>query len=143
MKSDETRLFIKRYVDLWQREDIHGLVECYAENAHVDSPMFHALDGREAVAKSFSDFFQGFADSTIRVDDIIIDNEAGNKCVILWTSHAKHRGMLFGMPGTGRRVEVSGAFVMRFENGLIVAERRLYDFVGMLLQLGVLKAKAV
>ena len=47
------------------------------------------------------------------------------------------------MPGTGRRVEVSGAFVMRFENGLIVSERRLYDFVGMLLQLGVLKAKAV
>ena len=143
MTSEETRLFITRYVELWQREDIGGLVACYAENAHIDSPMFHAIDGREGVEKSFKDLFHGFADSKIRVDDIIIDNEAGNKCVTLWTSHGTHRGMLFGMPGTGRRVEVSGAFIMRFENGLIVWEKRVYDFVGMLLQLGVLKAKAV
>ena len=143
MTGDETRTFIKRFVELWERENIRGLVDCYAQHAHIESPMFHAIDGREAIEKSFVDLFQAFADSKIGVEDIIIDNEAGDRCVTVWTSHGTHRGLLFGMPPTGRRVEVSGAFVMKFENGRIVSERRLYDFVGMLVQLGVLKTKAV
>src|SRR5262245_8562267 len=143
MTRDETRLFIKRYVELWQREDARSLAACYAEHAHVDSPMFHALDGREAITTSFSELFKAFANSKIDIDDIIIDNENRDRCVSLWTSHSTHRGMLFGMPGTGRRFELSGAFIMTFENGLIVSERRLYDFVGLLVQLGVLKTKAV
>src|SRR5262245_7393130 len=143
MTRDETRLFIKRYVELWEREDTRSLAACYAEHAHVDSPMFHALDGRVAIEKSFTDLFKAFAHSKVGVVVIIIDNETGDRCVTVWTGHGTHRGMLFGMPGTGRRVEVSGAFVMRFDKGLIVAERRLYDFVGMLVQLGVLKTKAV
>ena len=143
MTSAETRRFIERYVDLWQRENVRGLVECYAEDAHIDSPMFHAIDGRKAIEKAFVDLYQAFADSHIHVDDIIVDCQSAERCVTVWTSHGTHRGMLFGMSGTGRLIEVAGAFVMKLENGLIVSERRLYDFVGMLVQLGVLKAKAV
>jgi steroid delta-isomerase-like uncharacterized protein len=143
MTSDETRRFIRRYVELWQQQDIRGLGACYAEHAHVDSPMFHALDGREAIEKSFTELFKVFSDSKIGVDDIIIDNESGGRCVTVFTSQGTHRGVLFGLPGTGRRVEIKGAFLMTFEGDQIVLERRLYDFVGMLLQLGVLKAKAV
>jgi steroid delta-isomerase-like uncharacterized protein len=142
MTSDETRAFIRRYCELWERENIRGLVDCYSEDAHVDSPMFHAIDGRAAVEKSFVDLFQAFAEPKIDVDDIIIDNETGDRCVTVFTSQGTHRGVLFGLQGSGRRVEIKGAFVMRFENGRIAAERRLYDFVGMLVQLGVLKTKA-
>jgi steroid delta-isomerase-like uncharacterized protein len=143
MTSDETRTFIKRFVDMWEREDVRGLVGCYTEQAHIDSPMFRAIDGRAAIEKSFVDLFEAFADSKIGVDDIIIDNESGDRSVTIFTSHGTHRGVLFGVPGTGRRVEISGAFVMKFENGRIASERRLYDFVGLLVQLGVLKAKSV
>ena len=89
------------------------------------------------------DLFKAFSDSKIGVEDIIIDDERGDRCVTLFTSHGTHRGMLFGLPGTGRRVEIKGVFVMKFEGDHIVSERRIYDFVGMLVQLGVLKAKAV
>jgi hypothetical protein len=34
-------------------------------------------------------------------------------------------------------------FFYRLENGRIVHERRIYDFTGLLLQIGVLKAKPV
>jgi len=143
MTSDETRTFIKRYCELWERENIRGLVDCYGERAQVDSPMFHTINGREAIEKSFVDLFQAFADSKIHVDDIIIDNETGDRCVTVFTSQGTHRGVLFGLHGSGRRIEISGAFVMKFENGRIATERRLYDFVGLLVQLGVLKTKAV
>jgi steroid delta-isomerase-like uncharacterized protein len=141
--SDETRAFIRRYCELWERGKVRELVDCYAEDAHIDSPMFHAIGGREAIEKSFVDLFKVFTDSKIGVEDIIIDNEKGDRCVTVFTSYGTHRGMIFGMPGSGRRVEIKGAFVMQFENDRIVSERRLYDFVGMLVQLGVLKAKAV
>jgi hypothetical protein len=32
-------------------------------------------------------------------------------------------------------------FFYQFENGKIVRERRIYDFTGLLVQIGVLKAK--
>ena len=143
MTSDETRRFISRYVELWEQGDVRGLGACYAEQAHVDSPMFQGLDGRGAIEKSFMDLFKAFSDSKIGVEDIITDSERGDRCVTVFTSHGTHRGMLFGMPGTGRRVEIKGAFVMKFEGDHIVSELRIYDFVGMLVQLGVLKAKAV
>ena len=143
MTNEETRAFIKRYVDLWQRENVRGLVDCYAEHAHIESPMFHAIDGRDAIQKSFEDLFEAFTDSTIGIDDIIVDCESADKCVTAWTSQSTHRGLLFGMPGTGKRVDIKGAFVMKFEHGRIAHERRLYDFVGMLVQIGVLKARAV
>ena len=143
MTSNEMRAFIKRYCDLWERGDVRGLVDCYAEDAHVESPLFHGINGRAAIEKSFVDLFQAFADSKIGVDDIIIDNEKGDRCVTVFTSQGTHRGLLFGMPATGKRVEIKGAFVMKFEHGRIAHERRLYDFIGMLMQLGVLRAKAV
>jgi len=143
MTSDEIRAFITRFVELWEKDDARGLAACYAEHAHVDSPMFHGIDGREAVEKSFVDLFKAMADSKISIEDLIIDTETGDRVVTVFTSQSTHKGMLFGLPGTGRRVEIRGAFVMKFAAGLIVSELRLYDFVGLLVQLGVLKTKAV
>ena|SRR5436190_8312996 len=143
MTSDETRAFITRYVDFWQRGDARGLASCYTEHARLESPMFHDVNGRDAIEKSFVDLFQAFADSTIGVDDIIVDSERGDRSAVVFKGHGIHKGMLFGQPGTGRRVEIRGAFVMKFENGLIASELRLYDFVGMLVQIGVLKTKGV
>jgi predicted ester cyclase len=52
-----------------------------------------------------------------------------------------HAGDFFGLPPTGRRVEVQMADVMTVADGLVLEERRIYDFTGMLIQVGVLKAK--
>ena len=45
------------------------------------------------------------------------------------------------MPGIGRRIERTVAYILTFRDGLIVNERRVYDFTNMLMQLGVLKAR--
>ena len=52
-----------------------------------------------------------------------------------------HLGEFFGMGPTGRRIEVAGAFVYRLQGGEIVHERRILDFTGLLIQVGVLRAK--
>jgi len=52
-----------------------------------------------------------------------------------------HAGEFFGLPATGRHVELTVACVLSLADNQIVEERRIYDFTGLLVQVGVLKAK--
>ena len=143
MTSDEIRAFIERYIDLWEREDVSALVKCYADDCVVKSPMFQTIQGRAAIEASFRKLFLAFGDWAIELEDVVIDRGSDERAVLLYTAEVTHRGEIFGMPGNGRRVENTAAHFLRFENGLIAAERRMYDFTGFLVQLGVLKARAV
>ena len=44
-------------------------------------------------------------------------------------------------PGSGRRVQFDCVLILDIDNGLITHERRIYDFTGVLIQLGVLRGK--
>ena len=50
-------------------------------------------------------------------------------------------GGLMGMTPSGKPALVPIVAVYRLADGQIVHERRIYDFTGMLVQIGVLKAK--
>ena len=143
MTSEEMRTFIERFVDVWETENLPALLDCYAENARIDSPMFHTIEGRVDIEKSFENLFGAFADSQFEIEEVIVDREKEDRAVMVFSARGTHRGVLFGLPGTGRRVQISRAFILKFENGRILSERRLYDFTGLLVQLGVLKARAV
>ena len=143
MTTDEIKAFVARFIDLWQHENLPALLDCYADNARIESPMFHTVQRRPEIERSFKNLFGAFDEWDFRIDDILIDRGPEDRAVVVYTAHVTHRGDLFGMPGTGRRVESSGELILRFENGRIVSERRLYDFTGLLVQLGVLKARAV
>jgi len=143
MTDDEIRTFIARYVDAWEHENLQALVDCYTENARVESPMFHTIVGRADITKSFKNLFDAFDDWDINLDDVLIDDDPVDRAVFVYTAQITHRGDVFGMPGTGRRVESSGAFILRFDDGRIASERRVYDVTGLLVQLGVLTARAV
>ena len=45
------------------------------------------------------------------------------------------------MPPTGRHVTIPVVFLYEFKDGKIVRDRRVYDFTGLLIQIGTLKAK--
>jgi predicted ester cyclase len=46
-----------------------------------------------------------------------------------------------GMDPTGRAIKIAIVFLYDFRDGLIVTERRIYDFTSVLIQVGMLKAK--
>jgi predicted ester cyclase len=51
------------------------------------------------------------------------------------------KGEFFGFPPDGRKFQFRLASLFFFSDGKIDREIRIYDFTGMLMQLGVLKAK--
>jgi predicted ester cyclase len=52
-----------------------------------------------------------------------------------------HAGTIMGLPPSGRSFRFDVALVFVLEDGCISRERRIYDFTGFLVQIGVLKAK--
>ena len=72
------------------------------------------------------------------LSDCVIDPPLA---VLFMEFSGTHAGDFFGLPATGRRVHGTGAFVYRLRDGCIEHERRILDFTGVLVQVGVLKAK--
>jgi steroid delta-isomerase-like uncharacterized protein len=141
MTSDEIRVFCDDYARMWERGDIAGLSACYLDTCEVVSPVFNILHGRAQLETSFRELFRAFTDFRFEIDDVIIDLERRERAVMLITAFQTHSGEIFGVPGTGRRFETRVAFVFTFDNGRIARDSRLYDFTGMLMQLGALRAK--
>ena len=141
MTSADIRSFLDRFVHAWGKQDVPALGACYTDDCTVVSPIFSTLKGRAQLERSYADLFRAFANPTIRVDDTVIGSEDPPRAVLVWTVQAIHAGEIFGLPGSGKRIERTAAYVMTFRDGLIANERRIYDFTNMLMQMGVLKAK--
>lgn len=122
----------------YKRRDAVALARGFAEDAVVVSPMFATVQGRKAIEASYKSLFNAFPDWEMHAEEPIID---GNRIAQLFRVTATHVNDLFGLPGTGRRVEFPCMIIMRIENGMIAHERRIYDFAGVLMQIGILKGK--
>lgn len=137
-RSAIDELFARRQ-QFWEQRDADGLADFHADNGVVHSPIFGTVSGRAAIGTSYRNLFKVFADWTLVGDELLIDEQ---RVAQVFTVQATHTSELFGVPPTGRRFEVHGVLVFELdEDGRFLTERRYYDFTGMLLQLGVLKAK--
>jgi steroid delta-isomerase-like uncharacterized protein len=138
MTREELTTFAARRHEAWNRRDIGALAAGHGADSTVTSPMFGTVHGRAAIETSYRNLFAIFADWDYVADDLIID---GDKVVESFTARATHTHEFLGMAGTGRRFQIRGVLLFRFADGLIAHEERVYDFSGLLIQIGVLKAK--
>jgi steroid delta-isomerase-like uncharacterized protein len=130
--------FFKRRWDAYDDLDAAALAADYAENAVIESPSAGVLTGRDAAERTFRVIFGAFLDLTMTVDNLIID---GNHAVSVLSLEGTHIGEFLGLPPTGKRFTMPAVFFYQLENGKIVRERRIYDFTGLLVQIGVIKAR--
>ena len=124
--------------EIWARRDPAALAAGYTEDAVVSSPMFPRAEGRKAIELSFVSLFRVFPDWEITFEPACV---SANRAIQLCKVRATHRGEFMGIPGNGRRVEFDCVLIFDIRDGLIEHERRIYDFTGMLIQLGVLRGK--
>jgi predicted ester cyclase len=138
MTRDEILALVKRRVAAYERRDAAALAATHAENGSVASPMGGVLEGRAEIERVYRNWFLAFPDITTLEDDLLID---GDRVVLIARAAGTHSGDLLGLPPTGRQMEVVMASLMTVADGFVVSERRIYDFTGLLVQIGVLKAK--
>lgn len=134
----DIQALLDRRRDAWSRRDPSALAASYAEDAVITSPMFPRAEGRTAIQRSFESLFRVFPDWEITFEEACITRDrAMQPCRV----RATHRGDFMGIPGSGRRVEFDCVLIFDFRDDLIHRERRIYDFTGMLIQIGVLRGK--
>jgi len=138
MTRDEMLAFCHRRVEAWKRRDPRALAADHAEHGTVVSPIFSKIAGRDAIERSYVSLFQSFPDWSMDNEPPLID---GDRVAVPFTAKCTHSGRFMGLDGTGRRCEIHGVLLMQMSEGLIAAERRVYDFTGLLIQLGVLRSK--
>lgn len=132
-------------VDLFDRRlqainahDVESLADSYAADAVVESPLGGTHQGRAAIESVIGAFFGALTDARVTQDDLIID---GDRVVQVVTMSGTDSGGFMGMTPSGRPAQLPMVLVCRVADGFITHERRIYDFTGMLVQIGVLKAK--
>lgn len=138
MTREDVQAFFDRRLQAWNRRDAAGLASTHAASCVINSPMFLRVEGREGIERSYQALFDAFPDWRMLHHEPLVD---GDRAAVPFTVTATHTGEFMGLPGSGRRFEIQGIMLCRLENGLIAEERRVYDFTGLLIKIGVLRSK--
>jgi hypothetical protein len=138
MTRDAVLKLFARREQAWRDRDPEALAASHAEHGTVASPMFTTVRGRREILEAYRSLFRIFPDWTLTGEDLVID---GDRVAQPFTTTATHVGEFMGLAGTGRRFTIQGVLVFRLEDGLIADERRIYDFTGLLVQIGILRTK--
>ncbi len=138
MTRQEIAEFFARRNAAWQRHDSAALAADHTVKGEVDSPLRGKVQGHRAILETYTDFFASFPDSQYVTENLLVD---GNKVVQFAVMTGTQSGDFCGLPPSGKKFQMRCAFLFSFEEGKIAHEFRIYDFTGLLVQLGVLKAK--
>jgi steroid delta-isomerase-like uncharacterized protein len=138
MTRQEIIEFFARRDEVWQRHDYSALASEHAENGEVDSPLWGKVIGRNEIQNTYVQWFSSFPDAQYFTEHLLID---GNNAAQFIKMSGTQEGEFCGLAPTGKKFEMRCAFLFSFADGKIAREIRIYEFTGILLQLGVLKAK--
>ena len=138
MTRTEIEQLFERRIDALRRHDLDALIVDYSEACVVESPIAGRVSGREAIDKVNRAFLASFPDFAIEERELIVDDS----CVVqIVNLSGTNTGGFMGVMPTGKHFKFPLVLIFTLENDRIVHERRIYDFTGMLAQVGVLKAR--
>lgn len=140
MTHAEVAAFFDRRQIAFDNLDAATLAADYADDCIVDSPAGGTHSGRTAVKHVLQAVFDAFLDMKTRTDSLVVD---GNRVAQSISIEGTNIGGFLGLSASGKPFHLAAVFLYEFKDRQIVRERRIYDFTGLLTQIGVLKTKPV
>tara|TARA_B100001079_G_scaffold270946_1_gene286775 strand:- start:1125 stop:1613 length:489 start_codon:yes stop_codon:yes gene_type:complete len=117
-----------RQIDLINEDSFHSDVVALATSGGD-------VVGLENFKNHYSNYVTGFSDAEFTIVDIF---GQGDKIVKHWNFKGTHDGEFFGVPATGKKVDVSGTTLVKMKDGKIAAEQDYMDFLSFYTQLGLM-----
>ena len=139
MTRDEIAALFARRQEAYEDLDAAALAADYADDVTIESPI-SGSHGKADAERNLRAVFNAFMDLKMTFDPPLID---GNRVALYATAEGTNMGGFMGLPASGRPFRLGTAFICELRDGKIVREERIYDFTGLLIQIGVLKAKPI
>ena len=137
MSAEENKEKVRRFMEEAFGQDKPQLLEDLLDPDFVRyDPYIEAgeVRGVQTVKENIVWFHTVFPDLSCTIEDQVAE---GEKVVSHYTIRGTHQGEeFFGVPATGKRLEMRGIQIDRFEGGKLVEERAEFDLLGALQQLG-------
>jgi predicted ester cyclase len=140
MTRDEIVAMFDQRQQAFRRRDAIAVASFHAPDGTLESPMAGRVTGRLAIAQVYEAWFSGFPDLEVSKWELLVD---GDRVIQLLTLEGTDNGGFMGLPPTGKAFHLTVVVNCTVKDDLIVSCRTIYDFTGLLMQIGVLKAKAV
>lgn len=138
MTTDEVRAIARRHIDHMNTHDATLMAADHTEQGVVESPSTGTHHGRQEIAQSYQMWVDAFPDLELVLEELIAE---GTRAVLVLRLAGTHRGTFLGLSATEKRIEFRAVFLQTLDADQIAHERRVYDFSGVLIKLGVLKVK--
>lgn len=138
MTREEISAVLEQHHQALQRRDLETLVALHSERCVVESPMAGRTTGVEGLRRVYQTWFAAFPDAEFAPEPPLID---GERVARITTVSGTDRGGFMGMEPTGKHFTMQIVQLFTVADGRIVQERRIYDFTGLLVQIGAIKAK--
>jgi steroid delta-isomerase-like uncharacterized protein len=139
MTREQISAMFERRRQAYERFDAAALAADYADDCIIESPSGGIHHGRAAAERVLRNVLDALEVKLLH-QSILIDGQSVAQVLVI---EGKDVGLFLGLSPTGKSFSVPGVFVYELRDGKIAHERRVYDFTGLLIQIGLLKAKPI
>lgn len=133
MSDEENKEIVRRYQEAYNNADYDALDDVVAADVNTPNMISSVPRGLEGAKLVHQKTLLGMPDYHTTIEDLIAD---GDKVVARVSMTGTHTGDFYGIPPTGRRVNLTGIFIVRIANGKIVEHWGEEDGVKVLRELG-------
>jgi predicted ester cyclase len=141
MQTQETKRAAERFYEkvneAMRTGNVALLDEVLAPDAVDHNPTPGQGPGREGIKKAFAEGRDAFSDMRMTVLDMVAE---GHKVACRIVTRMTHRGDFQGIRATGKQVTLSGIDILRIANGVVAERWGEFDNLGLLQQLGAVRA---
>ncbi len=130
--ADTLRPVVEAYADVWNTGDVDRLDSLVVPSFQRHSTGTTSADGLDSLKASITNFRTAYPDFKVTLDDVIYGKD---RATIRWTFTGTNTGPT-NIPATGKSVQLSGASVSYFSEGMMTEEWVYSNDAAMMQQLG-------
>ena len=138
MTTESNKKVMPRFLDF-----INTASEALAQELISPNAIFHVpgrvdpLKGPEGYLQIIAMMRSGFPDIQWTLEEMIAE---GDKVAARFIMRGTHKGLFFGVPATGKPIQVQAMNIYRLSDGKFVEEHGQPDLLGLLQQIGAIPA---
>ena len=139
VKTDSVEANIKMYTHTWDEIINHARLDLFNDSIFTTDVVMHShpdVVGIDSARAMYANYVNGFSNIKFTIIDVFGE---GDKLVKHWDFKGKHTGTFFGIPATGKDVDVEGLTLVKMRGGKIAEEQDFFDNYDFMKQLGLIK----